>query len=198
RELHDGLIQELAGMAMDLGRRAGAPHVPGELKQDLQSLQSRVIKAAEIARHVAYELHPSELDDLGLEKAMRAYCQQIAGENGIAVDFKCRKIPAELNRETASCLYKVAQEALRNVAKHAHAKQAQVVLESADNHIRLSISDGGKGFDVSLLQGVAGLGVASMRERVQLCNGKFNIASQRGNGTEVTAELPLRQPGKAK
>ena len=198
RELHDGLIQELAGMAMDLGRRAAEPHLPGERKQDFQQLQSRVIKAAEIARHVAYELHPSELDDLGLEKAMRAYCQQIAGESGIAVDFKCRKIPAELNRETASCLYKVAQEALRNVAKHAKAKQAKVVLESADSHIRLSISDGGKGFDVSLLQGDIGLGVASMRERVQLCNGKFNIASQRGAGTEVTAELPLQQPGKAK
>ncbi|HTS46760.1 MAG TPA: chemotaxis protein CheB, partial [Bryobacteraceae bacterium] len=107
RELHDGLIQELAGVAMDLGRRVTQPPASDELEQDYHLLQSRVVKAAEAARHVAYELHPTELDDLGLEKALRAYCQQIGQENGVSVEFASHRVPQELTRETALCLYKV-------------------------------------------------------------------------------------------
>jgi len=197
RELHDGLIQDLAGLAMDLGRRAAALPAPNDLRKEFQFLQNRVVKAAEAARHVAYELHPSELDDLGLEKALRAYCEQFETETGIAVDFKSRKVRSALARDAASCIYKVAQEALRNVAKHSNAKQAKVVLEPVNKHLRLRVSDRGRGFNLSSLQSANGLGVASMRERVQLCNGKFSIASEPGKGTDVIVEIPLPEPARS-
>jgi len=155
-----------------------------------------VVKAAEAARHVAYELHPTELDDLGLEKALRAYCEQIGQENGVSVEFTSRKMPGELKRETSLCLYKVAQEALRNVVKHSRAQRAAVTLDRADKHIRLRVEDDGNGFQLSSLQASAGLGVASMRERMQLANGKLSITSESGKGTLVVAEVPLgRQRG---
>ena len=195
RELHDSLIQELAGVAMDLGRRVTQPPARGELEQDYHSLQNRVVKAAEAARHVAYELHPTELDDLGLEKALRAYCEQIAQENGVSVEFTSRKVPAELKRETSLCLYKVAQEALRNVVKHSRAQHVTVTLDRANRHIRLRVEDNGNGFQLSSLQGSAGLGVASMRERVQLANGKLSLSSLPGKGTLVVAEIPVGRGG---
>lgn len=192
RELHDGLIQDLAGMALDLGQRVTEqPASPAELKRDYKELQNRVVRAAEVARHVAYELHPSEIDDLGLEKALEAYCEQFGQENRIQVDFQSRKIPKNLKRETASGLYKVAQEGLRNIVKHAHVKRAKVVLDSADGFVRLRVEDKGDGFAISSLQGSSGLGVASMRERVQLINGKFTIHSAPGNGTQIVAEAPI-------
>ena len=195
RELHDGLIQDLAGVAMELGRRVAAPPSSTQLKQDLRSLQDRVIKAAEAARHVAYELHPTEVDDLGLEKALRAYCDELSKENGINIRFQSRKVPKALKRETASCLYKVAQEGLRNVLKHTNAKRAKLTLTTVDGHIQLRLDDDGQGFQISSLQGAAGLGIAGMRERVQLVNGKFDINSEPGKGTQVVAEIPLADPG---
>ena len=196
RELHDSLIQELAGVAMDLGRRVAQPPAPGELKPDYQALQDRVVKAAEAARHVAYELHPTELEDLGLEKALRAYCEQTGRVNGVSVEFSSRRVPTDLKRDTSLCLYKVAQEALRNVVKHSRAQRATVTLERADQHIRLRVEDDGNGFQLSTLQAAAGLGVASMQERVQLVNGKFSITSEPGKGTQVAAELPLGRAGR--
>ncbi len=196
RELHDSLIQELAGVAMDLGRRVAQPPASPDLKNDYQSLQNRVVKAAEAARHVAYELHPSELDDLGLETTLRDYCEQVSRETGVAVEFNRRKVPAQLTREVASCLYKVAQEALRNIVKHSQAQRATVTLDAANRHIRLRIADNGKGFLLSSLEAPTGLGVASMRERVQLANGKFSITSEPGKGTQVIADLPLDRGGR--
>jgi len=183
-------------VAMDLGRRVAQPPASPDLKKDYQSLQNRVVKAAEAARHVAYELHPSELDDLGLETTLRDYCEQVSRETGVAVEFNRRKVPAQLTREVASCLYKVAQEALRNIVKHSQARRATVTLDAADRHLRLRIQDNGKGFPLSSLQASTGLGVASMRERVQLVNGKFSITSEPGNGTQVAADLPLSGGGR--
>ena len=191
RELHDGLIQELAAMAMDLGRRVKESPASHQLKSDYRQLQNRVVKAAEAARHVAYELHPTELDDLGLEKALRAYCGELGREHSIAIEFSSRGLPRELKREIASCLYKVAQEALRNVVKHSKAKSASVTLDTDDTRARLRVEDSGAGFQLASLQGANGLGVASMRERVQLVNGKFVIFSEPGKGTKVVTEVPL-------
>jgi two-component system, chemotaxis family, CheB/CheR fusion protein len=192
RELHDGLIQELAAVAMDLGRcLADIPASSAPLKLDLKAFQGRVAKAAETTRQVAYELHPGEVDDLGFEKALRAYCEQFGRENGVTVEFRSRKVPRKLKREIASCLYKVAREGLRNVAKHAQAKRASLKVDTVDKHIRLRLEDAGKGFQLSSLQGAPGLGVASMRERVQLVNGKFTIQSEPGKGTRLLAEIPM-------
>jgi len=192
RELHDGLMQDLAALAVDLGRRAtAAPVSPEQLKKDYQSLKSRVVKAAEAARHVAYELHPSELEDLGLENALRHYCEQFGREQGIKVELTFRKLPGKLKREIAAALYKVAQEGLRNVAKHSKAKKAKVILEATEGGIRLRVEDKGDGFHLESLDASDGLGVAGMRERIELVKGKFSITSEPGKGTRISAEVPM-------
>ena len=126
-ELHDDLVQQLAGLAVDIGRQAAEP--AKLLEKELRSLQTRVVRAAEAARQVAYKLHPTELDDLGLEEALRLYCEEFGHREGIAVEFNSQNLPPTFSREIAYCLYKVAQESLRNIAKHAQAKQAAVSIE---------------------------------------------------------------------
>jgi PAS domain S-box-containing protein len=195
RELHDDLTQRLAGLAMDLGSlAAGPPASAALLKKGLQALQRRVVRAAETARHVAHQLHPSELDDLGLVAALRSYCEDFARREGIAVKFGSRRVPKELKREIASCLYKVTQESLRNIAKHAGAKAAFVTLAGTARRIRLTVKDPGIGFRTQSPATNVGLGILSMKERVRLLHGSFEISSRPGQGTEVTAEIPLEAP----
>jgi two-component system, chemotaxis family, CheB/CheR fusion protein len=193
RELHDDLIQRLASLGMDLGSYAAAPPVsPQRLTKGLRAFQTRVVEAAEAGRRVAYELHPSELEDLGLEAALRAHCEKLGKGQGFAVEFTSRNLPEGLTREIASCLYRVAQESLRNVVKHAKTKRATVTLEGTANSIRLGVEDQGTGFSIRSLTASPGLGIVSMRERVQLANGKFSIASEPGKGTRISAEVPLQ------
>jgi signal transduction histidine kinase len=193
-ELHDDLVQQLAGMAMEIGRHAAKPpERPALLKKELRSLQTRVVQAAEVARNVAYKLHPTELDDLGLEAALRLYCENFGQQEGIDVAFTCQSMPPALSRETSYCLYKVAQESLRNIAKHARAKRATVSIEGAADGIRLCVEDSGIGFSVSSLRGATGLGIVSMKERVQLANGEFSITSEPGKGTRISVNASLRE-----
>jgi PAS domain S-box-containing protein len=120
RELHDDLTQRLATLAVDIGRIA-RQSLPSKavLKATLRSLQRRAVEATETARHVAHELHPLELDDLGLVAALRSYCQDFSNREGIAVHLESRDVPKGLKREIGSCVYNVVKESLTNVAKHA-------------------------------------------------------------------------------
>jgi signal transduction histidine kinase len=190
-ELHDGMIQDLAALAVDLGRRVMAAPEPWEkVKEDYQEVQRRVVKAADAARQVAYELHPSELDDLGLENALRQYCEQFGHDHGIRVEFTSGNPPAGLKRDIATAIYKVAQEGLWNVAKHSKAKKAKVALEGTPDRIRLRVEDNGKGLHLPSLETSKGLGVGGMRERIELINGTFSITSKPGKGTRIVAEVP--------
>ncbi len=149
-----------------------------------------MVGAADTGRRVAYELHPSELEDAGLEEVLRAHCENIGQSHGFAVTFRSRNLPQGLSREIASCLYRVAQESLRNVAKHAKARKATVTLEGTADAIRLRVEDTGAGFPIRSLPASAGLGVVGMKERVRLVNGKFSITSEPGKGTLVSVEVP--------
>ena len=189
RELHDNLTQKLAGLAIGLGSLAETS-AGSVLQPRVRALQTEVVQAAEAARHIAHELHPSELEDLGLAAALRAYCEDFRRE-GIKVEFTERGLHQTVSREIASCLYKVAQEGLRNVAKHGKTKQASVTLEGAGDRIRLRVEDRGSGFPVESLAGTAGLGIPTMRERVRLMSGNFAIHSKPGQGTQINVEFPL-------
>ena len=190
-ELHDDLVQQLASLAIDLGSRAAKPPESANLlRKELRSLQQRVVLAAEAARHVAAKLHATELDDLGLETALRLYCEEFSQQAGITVKFTSRNSPQAVSKEIAYCLYKVAQESLRNVAKHAQAKRASVAIEGAGDRVRLCVEDSGVGFSVSSLRVSSGLGILGMAERVQLANGQFAIASEAGKGTRISVEIP--------
>ena len=191
-ELHDDLTQRLGHLAIELGALgAEFSSVSERLRERLRAVQRGVVEAAEVARHMAYQLHPAELDDLGLATALRAYCEDF-GRDGVAVEFTSRDLPESINREIASCLYKVAQESLRNVAKHAKTRTAWLTLEGTQGAIRLNVRDEGVGFTPETSLAVAGLGVLSMQERVRNLNGSFAIRSVPQQGTVITVELPLR------
>jgi signal transduction histidine kinase len=191
-ELHKHLIQQLAGLAIDLGSMLMKPPVSSALlKKRLRSIQSGLVRAAEAARHAAHQLHPSELDDLGLAATLRGYCEDFSRREGIAVEFASRNLPEVSNREISSCLYNVVQESLRNVAQHANAKRASVTLDGAGGRIRLRVQDEGIGFPVQSLATTVGLGILRMKERVRLMNGSLTIESQPGGNTQITVEIQL-------
>jgi len=153
--------------------------------------EHRIVQTAEAARHIAHELHPSELDDLSLITVLRSYCEDFATRVGIPVQIRSRKIPPGLRREIGSCLYRVAQESLSNIAKHAAAKRVSVVLEGTGKVIRLRVKDSGVGFKTGSRENKIGLGLLGMEERVRLLRGNFVVSSRLGKGTEITAEIPL-------
>lgn len=195
RELHDDLTQRLAALAMDLGRLA-ARHFPTatQLKKDLRTLQRLAVQAAEAARHIAHQLHPLEVDDLGLVAALRSYCEDFSKREGIAVKLTSRDIPKELKREVGSCVYKVAKESLSNVARHASAERVSVTLDGTADVIRLRVKDFGIGFRTGSPGIDGGLGLLSMQERVTMLGGNLSIRSQPGEGTEVIVAVPLEAP----
>ncbi len=188
RELHDQICQQLASLAMDIGKLTADS---ADTQRRLEELQSRVVKTSEEARHLAYGLHPSVLDDLGLVAALRALCKDSAEREGLAVEFTNSTMPGSVPRETASCLYRVAQEGLQNIAKHSGAKQVVVALTFQKGTITLSMEDDGIGFDFEAVKGRGGLGLVSMEERARLVNGKLSITARLGRGTRIVLEVPL-------
>jgi len=190
RELHDGLCQRLASMALDVDSLA-AEITPVSARTRLRTLQTRVIKASEEARHIAYELHPSVLDDLGLVISLKSLCEDFSKTESIPVQFKASKLPDSVPQEIASGLYRIAQESLQNVAKHAKAKHVSVELAVPDNHIRLSIKDDGVGFDPLTVRGKGGLGMVGMGERARMMRGKLSMEAKPGQGAEIAVRVPM-------
>jgi signal transduction histidine kinase len=191
RDLHDDLSQKLAYLAMDIGKTATAPGVQGVV--DLRPLQIRAAEAAETVRRISHQLHPSILDDIGLEAGLDQYCEEFQQRSGIATHFTSSNVPESLATEVANSIYHIAAECLRNVAKHSNTKEVFVTLEVVDGTLRLSVRDEGVGLSPTRMQTVnAGIGIVGMKERAHLVNGKLSVQSQTGEGTEVSVEVPLQ------
>ena len=131
------------------------------------------------------------LDDLGLVQALRSECKLFVDREQIEVDFVHDKIPQALPQDVSLCLYRITQESLRNVAKHAQSMRAQVRISTKQNLIQLIIEDYGKGFDLRKIKPGSGLGLSSMRERARLCHGDLKVHSTIGQGTTVHAQIPM-------
>lgn len=189
RDLHDDLSQTLAFLAMDLGKLATKPTAQ-DLVADIRPLQLRAAEAAESVRRISHQLHPSVLDDIGLEAALEQYCEEFQQRSGIATKFISRNVPESLQQEVASSIYHIAQECLRNVSKHARTKTVSVTVEFADNLLRLIIKDRGIGLKTEQPE-PSGIGIVAMRERAHLVNGTLSIQSKVGSGTEVSVEVPV-------
>lgn len=194
RDLHDDLSQKLAYLAMDLGKLASKPWSQ-ELLDALRGLQRRAGDAAENVRHISHQLHPSILDDIGLEAALEQYCEEFQERSGIRTHFSSRDVPDSLPREIASSVYHIFQESLRNVSKHSKAEEVFVTLEFADGHLRLNVRDEGVGLQASRLQSRSGIGIMGMKERARLVNGTVAIESELGQGTEISVTVPLTSVG---
>lgn len=140
---------------------------------------------------MAHQLHPSILDDLGLEPALRSYCAEFSRLAGIPVKFSCPSLSEALPPEVALCLYRVTQEGLRNIAKHSRTPSAAVTVAGAPDAIQLSMTDSGIGFNPDEVKGKGGLGIASIEERVRLVKGSVVIESAPEKGTRIRVHVPL-------
>jgi signal transduction histidine kinase len=134
-------------------------------------------------------MHPSILDDLGLSAALESMCLDLRQLEGMRIDFAARDVPEDIDRRVAFCLYRVCQESLRNISKHAQAQDVTVVLSGDGESLELTVIDAGIGFDTARQK--PGLGTQSMKERVRLVHGTVSIDSQPGHGTRVVVKVPL-------
>ncbi|MGO9949121.1 MAG: ATP-binding protein [Steroidobacteraceae bacterium] len=189
RELHDDITQRLVGAAIDAAKLPGGDLSPSDLDAR-RSVSETLMQLSENIHDLSYRLHPSVLQDLGLVEALKAECERAARSESWRVDVETDKLPPSLPREVALCIYRVAQEALRNIGRHAKASIVQLSLALKDGGLLLAVSDNGSGFEPGL-QTRPSLGHASMRERIRLLGGRLEIQSTLGAGTTVVAWVPI-------
>src|SRR5262249_205036 len=137
-----------------------------------------------------YKLHPSKLDHLGLGAAIRSLCQELSEAGQLDVELNQDELP-ELPKDITLCVFRIAQEALRNSVKHSGATSARVTLGYQDHEITLSVSDDGSGFDMHSDAMRKGLGFTSMGERLRIVNGTMNVQSRPQEGTTIKVSVPL-------
>ena len=191
QELHDDISQRMAALAIQLEVLHRANGIsPEELHRKLGELQKQMEVLSEDLRRTARNLHPFMLTHLGLEPALRAYCEEFSKLRRIKVRFTARALSGTIPPGVALCVYRVVQEALGNVAKHAGAKRAVVSISGIDDILHLAIRDDGRGFDLKRAKG-KGLGLISMEERVRHIGGKFSISVKPGDGACIEIRIPL-------
>jgi len=190
RELHDDLTQRLAILAIDTGTLEQLPSLPAEVQQRLRDMREQLVSLSESVHTLSRQLHPSILDDLGLVDALRSECLGIQQRDGIQVKYRADNVPTNPARGVALCVYRVAQEALRNAARHARSPRVSVRLLTRDRALVLRVRDRGIGFDVAA-RGRTGVGLESMRERARLIHARLTVRSRPGEGTQVTMRVPL-------
>jgi two-component system sensor histidine kinase UhpB len=199
RELHDDTAQILFAQILRLTALKGSPNA--NVQEVASTLEEMTVEALEGVRRLALELRPPALDDLGLLAALGELAQRISDQTGIPVDYQARGLKGRMPAEMELVLYRIAQEALMNVAKHAHASHAWLDLERAEHEVTLMVRDDGAGFDLASAtqrddRGV-GLGLFGMEERAHLVGGSLKIETDRGKSTRILARIPLDLDGSA-
>jgi PAS domain S-box-containing protein len=189
RDLHDDVNQRLALLSLKLQTAEKGLSDSHAITPMLRDLYESVADLSDDIRHLAYQYHPSILDDLGLATALRSLCDDFEKWEGVSVTFEGTDGVRKYSQEVATCLYRVAQESLRNVSRHAQASTVHLDLREDGQGIILSIRDNGVGckIDEHLSHG---LGFISMRERVRLVGGALWVDSQPGQGVTVTVSIP--------
>lgn len=194
RELHDDIGQSLAVLKIQM-LRAGQP-VSGHPEQrhaDLVELSRKIDVITHKVSRLSHGLHSSALEFLGLAAAVESHCLESSQQLRIPIDCQCDHVPKKLDGIMALAFLRVVQEALHNAAKHSRAKKIVVRLNGSGQQLRVDIHDDGVGFDMETARLAPGLGLISMRERIHLIGGKFDIISSPGNGTRITARAPIAQ-----
>jgi signal transduction histidine kinase len=189
RDLHDHLNQQLALLAIDLQQLS--LHPPDALETLVESLQAAWQRTADIASDVhtiSHRLHPSKLEALGLVATIRAHCRDLSRQS-LKVEFSQQGNPTGIAPDVSLSLYRIVEEALSNVARHSGASEAHVALIERAGEIVLRVSDSGRGF-ADAAGAASGLGLISMRERLQAVGGTLTIASTPGAGTTIEAHVP--------
>ena len=193
RELHDDFSQRMALLQISLeqleqGSTAG---FSSKTRQQLHSISEIASEISSNIHDLSHQLHPSKLDTLGLMASVRGLCRELSEQHKLQVQFAHKDIPGPIPKDVTLCLFRIVQEALRNVVKHSGASEAAVELSGRGDRIDLCISDAGVGFETGSAKGAAGLGLISMRERLRLVGGDIVIESEPLHGTKLHAHVPL-------
>ena len=194
RELHDDVSQQLAAFSITISALKRRPEVQNsvDLQEALATLQRRTIDLTEDIRHISHDLHPAVLQHAGLVVALKSHCGEFAKQHAIDVVVRSEPECGAIDPATALCLYRITQEALRNIAKHAGAHQVVVILSRSGDEVMLSIADDGRGFDLeNVRQHTGGLGLRSIDERARLAHGHVSIEAAPGLGTRVSVRLEV-------
>ena len=198
REIHDDYSQRIAMVAMDLEQLAeNVGDSSGETSQQFRELFDCISELGADLHSLSHRLHSSTLESLGLLAGVEAFCKEFAEQQGMQVDFVHGNIPRGVPGDAALCMFRIAQEALRNIKKHSGANQAKVRLEQQDGRLHLSVSDCGRGFDSNKPPVEHGIGIHSMEERLRFLGGKLEIRSRPMEGTRIDAWLPLKMASAA-
>jgi len=193
RDLHDDVNQRLAMLAVDVETLSLRPPASqAVLGRNLRSVQDRIVELSDDIRRFVHQLHPSILDDLGLPIALQQLMDDFAGRTGLKSTFQHDNVPPALSRDLATCFYRIAQESLSNVARHAEASRVEMDLVGVEQGLALSIADDGRGFDRRKTDSSpGGLGLVSMNERLRLVGGSLDVTSGPRAGTTVRAWAPV-------
>jgi two-component system sensor histidine kinase UhpB len=195
RDLHDDVGQVLTALKIQLEslQRANDPALRARVAEGVVTVQQTL----ERVRQLSLSLRPPQLDDLGLAAALRSHLDRQAGVGGIASHFDAAEAPHELDADTETACFRVAQEAINNVLRHAHAHNLWVRLFTAGGRLALSVRDDGRGFDLEAVRrraaSGASLGLVGMEERIALAGGSFELRAAPGQGTVVLATFPVRR-----
>jgi PAS domain S-box-containing protein len=192
RELHDDLTQQLAVLAIHAGTLEQLPSCPPDVGARIREMRDQLVNLSKSVHSLSRQLHPSILDDLGLVDALRSECLSLEQRDGLRIRYHAEDVPAHLPRDVALCVYRVAQEALRNIVRHAGTLQASVGLVATERELVLRVRDHGVGFEVAA-RGKTGLGLESMRERARLIQARLVVRSRAGAGTKITLRVHLNR-----
>jgi len=195
RELHDDISQRLAAISIEAGKLDSEYRDSREpFGEKLEGIGKDLIQLSGDVHFLSRQLHPSILEDLGLSEAMRTECARFSRQQGIAVSYEPEHVPPDLSGDVKLCIYRVLQEGLRNVAKHACATRVRVRLAGDGGALRFALEDNGIGFSPEGMGQYPGLGLISMRERAHLVGGDFSLESKPGEGTVLRVTVPAVDP----
>jgi PAS domain S-box-containing protein len=192
RDLHDDFSQRLAAVVLDVSSlRQQPPLAPELMSKALEPIQGALEELSHDLHDLAYRLHPSLLRHAGLQAVVEDHIRKAIERTGLHIALKSNGLPASIPIEWSTCLFRVLQESLQNVAKHANATEVVVKLSGSSKGIGLSVTDNGRGFERGASGHLTGLGLVSMQERLRLLNGFLNIHSRPADGTKVCAWIPF-------
>jgi PAS domain S-box-containing protein len=192
RELHDDLNQQVAAVSIAMGNlKRHIPQAQVELRDQSDQIHQNLVRLAENVSRMSHELHPAILDYYGLGAALHECCDEFAALTGIRILLDTRGSFEGVPPSIALSAYRIVQEALQNVAKHAHADTARIELTHLDGMLRLTVSDSGIGMDPDSVETRTGVGLMDIKERARLAGGSVDIRSKPNQGTSLTVEIPV-------
>jgi signal transduction histidine kinase len=191
-ELHDDFGQEMALLSVEIDLLHQKLESDGQVAPRIAVMSDRVKQLSSSIHVLSHQLHPMKLEQLGPVAAIRGLCKELTQSHSVNIEFVDHHVPEPITDDIALCIYRIAQESLRNVVKHSGAQKCNVELSGLDGAVCLRVHDDGLGFDPRAVDGGGGLGLVSMRERLRAVGGEIELQSNPRGGTELVVRIPFK------